>query len=54
MNDNVLLMVLYAVASAVLAVNAATDPEHGLVSGMFSVFGMAATVRQYRRWRRHP
>jgi hypothetical protein len=44
-------MLVYGAAAAILAVNAATDPSHRFIAGMFAVFGAAATAREYRRWR---
>jgi hypothetical protein len=51
LGDSSFLMLVYGAAAAILAVNAATDPSHRFIAGMFAVFGAAATAREYRRWR---
>lgn len=51
LGDPVFLMLVYGAAAATLAVNAASDPSHRFVGGMFAVFGMAVTAREYRKWR---
>jgi hypothetical protein len=50
LGDRFFLMLVYGVAAAILAVTAATDPSHRFIAGMFAVFGMAATAREYRKW----
>jgi hypothetical protein len=50
LGDRFFLMLVYGVAAAILAVTAATDPSRRFIAGMFAVFGMAATAREYRKW----
>jgi hypothetical protein len=52
--DSLCLMLVYGSAAVVLAVTAATDPSHRVGAGLCAVFGMAATAREYRKWRARP
>jgi hypothetical protein len=46
------LLIVYAAATAVMAVSSITMPEHRVVSALFFLVGLIGTWRHYESWRR--
>ena len=49
---SLLLVLVYATATVVLAVNGITQPEHRNVALLMVAIGLAGTWREYVNWRR--
>jgi len=46
------LLIVYAVATAIMAVSTVTSPEHRVVSAVFFLIGLTATWVHYQKGRR--